>query len=175
MQQACDDFANHVSQSKRGVIMFEHKKLDGETYRVVPSTESFLAGDILEIRESIGSSKDPGTVNRVQYGVVGDRLVERCLPPESVGDRWSYDASDTPWWSAVNNPPHAGLVADFNSSLGGRQRVPLDQGHNVVAFGAAGEEVMLENGEYLLTRGTDGKEIRGRSLLETRQAYYAEG
>ena len=155
--------------------MFEHKKLDGETYRIIPSTDDFLGGEVLELRESIGANKDPATVNRVQYGVVGNRLVERCLPPESVGDRWSYDAPATPWWSTVNNPPHAGLVADFNSSQGGEQRVPLDQSHNVVAFGSAGEEVMLSNGEYAVTRASDGKAIKAGSLLETRQAYYEQG
>lgn len=154
--------------------MFEHQKLDGETFRVMPASETFLNGEVLELRETIGAEKDPNRINRVQYSVAGERLVERCLPPQSVGDRWGYDNADAPWWSLVNNPPHAGLVADFNSSLGGKQRVALDTAHNVIALAAKGEEVIMDSGgEYTLTRASDSKELRAKSMLELRQAYYA--
>lgn len=154
--------------------MFEHKNLDGEWNRIIPSTDPFVSPEVLEIRESINREKDPKATNRMQYAVVGDKLVERCLPPETIGERWSYDAWDTPWWLAVNNPPHAGLLADFNSSQGGKQRKPLEPGHNVVAFTSAGEEVTLQNGEYTVTRKTDEKEFKAPTLPELRQAYFAE-
>jgi hypothetical protein len=64
--------------------MFEHKHLDGQWNRIVPATETFLNGDILECRNNVGP--DPDQNSRQQYAVVGDRLVERCLPPLTIGD-----------------------------------------------------------------------------------------
>ena len=112
--------------------MFEHKNLDGEWNRIIPSNEAFLKGDILECRDTAGT--DAKAMSRRQYSVVGNRLVERCLPPETIGDFWSFDATGTPWWGSVKNPPHMGLIAEFNSHLGGEHRKPIDLAHNVVAF-----------------------------------------
>lgn len=154
--------------------MFEHKNLDGERNRIVPATDTFISGDVLEMRESIKKDDDPKATSRMQYGVVVDRLVERCLPPETIGDKWSYDNSDLPWWGTVNNPPHAGIIAEFNSHNGGKHRKPLEVDHNVVAFAALGEEVTFKNGEYTVIRKKDNKEIKAKTLLETRRAYYSE-
>lgn len=154
--------------------MFEHDKLDGEWSKVIPAMETFTSEDILEIRETISKDRDPKATSRIQYAVVGDRLVERNLPPETVGDKWGYDAWDTPWWASVNNPPHAGLIADFNSKNGGLQKKPLDLANNVVAFAAAGEAVTFKDGEYTVTREKDGKELKAASILDLRKEYYAD-
>lgn len=151
--------------------MFEHKNLDGNVNRIIPSTDVFLAGDILEVRDGIGSETD--SFVRVQFGVVGDRLVERCLPPESIGDHWSYDAGGIPWWGSVMNPPHAGIVADFNNHNGGLQRKPLETDHNVVAFASEGEEILFDNGTYKMTRKSDNAELAAASILELRKLYFA--
>jgi hypothetical protein len=152
--------------------MFEHDKLDGEWHKVIPAMEPFTTDSILEIRESISKERDPKATSRTQYSVVGDRLVERNLPPESIGDKWGYDAWDTPWWSTVNNPPHAGLLADFNSHSGGLQKAPLDKANNVVGFAAAGEPITFAKGEYQVTREKDGTELKATGMLELRKAYY---
>lgn len=149
--------------------MFEHKELDGTQNRLIPPTEGFLAGEVLECREG---KLEPEQNNRAQFGVVGDRLVERCLPPESVGDHWSYDVA-SPWWGTVNNPPHAGLVAEYNSHTGGQYRFILDTEHNVVAFAGEGEEVLLSGNEYTVTRKSDNAELKANSILELRKLYYA--
>jgi hypothetical protein len=151
--------------------MFEHKHLDDKWNRVVPATDSFLSGDILECRDSVG--KEPETVSRRQYGVVGDRLVERCLPPQAIGDAWSYDSAGLPWWGAVNNPPHMGIVAEFNTHNGGLHRKPLDLAHNVVAFASAGEEITFADGIYTVTRQSDAAELKAPSILELRKLYFA--
>jgi len=153
--------------------MFEHDKVDGEWVKVIPAMESFTTDSILEIRESISKERDPKTTSRTQYSVVGDRLVERNLPPESVGDKWGYDDCDVPWWGSVNNPPHAGLIADFNKHNGGLQKKPLDLGNNVVAFTSAGEEITFAGGQYSVTRQKDGAELTAGSILDLRKAYYA--
>jgi hypothetical protein len=154
--------------------MFEHDMLDDEWHKVIPAMEPFTTENILEIRDSINKQRDPKATSRTQYAVVGDRLVERNLPPETIGDTWSYDAWDTPWWHAVNNPPHAGLLADFNSHNGGLQRQPLDRDNNVVGFAAAGEPVTFQQGEYLVSREKDGMELKAASMLELRKAYYED-
>jgi hypothetical protein len=155
-------------------MMFEHDKLDGEWHKVIPAMDSFTSEEILEVRETINKERDPKATSRIQYAVVGDRLVERNLPPETVGDKWGYDAWDTPWWASVNNPPHAGLIADFNKSFGGLQKKPLDKDNNVVAFGASGEEVVFKDGTYTVTRAKDSKEMTASSILDLRKEYYAD-
>ena len=152
--------------------MFEHKNLDGEWNRIIPSNEAFLKGDILECRDTAGT--DAKAMSRRQYSVVGDRLVERCLPPETIGDFWSFDATGTPWWGSVKNPPHMGLIAEFNSHLGGEHRKPIDLAHNVVAFATAGEEVTFANGIYTVVRKSDDKEITANSLIDLRLQYAAD-
>jgi len=152
--------------------MFEHKHLDGEWNRVLPATASYLDKEILEIRDNVSPKCKPETSNRKQYSVIGEQLVERCLPPESVGDRWAYDAADVSWWTRVNNPPHMGIIAAFNEYLGGKHRLPLIPEQNVVAYAGSGEQVLLKGGKYVVTRGSDNKEIFAESLLLARQAYY---
>lgn len=53
--------------------MFEHKNLDGKWNRIIPSTDVFLNGDVLECRETVGS--EPEKISRQQYAGVGKRLV----------------------------------------------------------------------------------------------------
>ncbi|MGR8935559.1 MAG: hypothetical protein ACU837_14385 [Gammaproteobacteria bacterium] len=151
--------------------MFEHKSLDGKWNRVIPSTETFLNGDILECRDTVGS--EPEKISRQQYAVIGNRLVERCLPPESVGDSWSYDGGKLPWWDSVKNPPHMGIIADFNSYNGGLHRIPLDAKHNVVGFASEGEEVILINGQYTVKRKNDDQALNAASMRELRELYFA--
>lgn len=152
--------------------MFEHKNLDGEWNRVISASENFLAGDVLELRDS--ASKETAASNRRQYAVVGDRLVERCLPPETVGDKWSYDAADKPWWVSVNNPPHVGIVASFNEHNGGKHRQVLQKENNVVAFAAQGEAITFADGAYTTTRSSDSKAISAATLPELRNLYFAD-
>lgn len=151
--------------------MFEHKNLDGKWNRVIPSTDVFLKGDILECRETVGS--EPEKISRQQYAVIDDRLVERCLPPESMGDTWSHDAGKSPWWGTVNNPPHMGILADFNSYNGGLYRFPLDVNHNVVGFAGEGEEILLVNGKYAVKRKSDDKELSAPSMRALQELYFA--
>lgn len=150
--------------------MFEHKTLDGKWNRVVPACEDFTKTELLECRDSLGGDADAAARN--QFSVIGDLLVERCLPPQGKGDVWSYDAGGLPWWGVVNNPPHAGLVADFNAHLGGLYRKPLDLAHNVVAFAAAGEEILFTDGVYKVVRKSDEQELSAASLLELRKLYF---
>jgi hypothetical protein len=154
--------------------MFEHKHLDGQWNRILPGSDSFLSQEILEIRDNVSPNCTPETSSRKQYGVIGEQLVERCLPPENVGDRWSYDAFDVSWWTRVNNPPHMGIIAEFNEKQGGKHRIPLDTGDNVVAYTAAGEKVYLKQGQYFVIRSKDSKEITAASLIDTRRAYYED-
>lgn len=59
--------------------MFEHEKLDGEKFRIVPVAGSFIKEAILELREpKNGAAHD--AANRQQYAVAEDVLVERFLP-----------------------------------------------------------------------------------------------
>ncbi len=151
--------------------MFEHKNLDGKWNRVVPSSDPFLKGNILECRETMGS--EPEKNSRQQYAVVGERLVERCLPPESIGDTWSYHAGKLPWWDSVKNPPHIGIVAEFNTYNGGLHRIPFDLNHNVVGFASEGEEIILIKGAYTVKRKSDDKEISAPSMQQLRELYFA--
>ncbi len=151
--------------------MFEHKNLDGKWNRVIPSTDVFLNGDILECRETVGA--EPEKISRQQYAVVGNRLVERSLPPESIGDTWSHDDGKSPWWGSVNNPPHMGIIADFNSHNGGLHRIPLDVTHNVIGFASEGEEIILTKGSYTVKRKNDDKELSAPSMRELRELYFA--
>ncbi|MCQ8104853.1 hypothetical protein NP590_12120 [Methylomonas sp. SURF-2] len=151
--------------------MFEHKNLDGVWNRVLSATDAFLNGDILECRETLGA--EPEKISRMQYAVVGQRLVERCLPPEALGETWTHDAGKLPWWDSVKNPPHAGIIADFNSHGGGLHRIPLDASHNVVGFAGDGEEILLVNGMYTVNRKSDGQTLSAKSMLELRGLYFA--
>lgn len=152
--------------------MFEHQTLDGEWKCVVKANQTFLNSDILELKES--ASGESAASTRRQYAVIGDRLVERCLPPATVGDRWSHDATDEPWWTSVNNPPHVGVVASFNSHYGGLQRKPVDKTHFVLAFAAEGEEVTFADGAYSVKRNKDGKQISAPTLPDLREKYFAD-
>jgi hypothetical protein len=126
------------------------------------------------MRDNVSPNCSPETSSRKQYGVIGDQLVERCLPPENIGDRWSYDAFDMSWWTRVNNPPHMGIIAEFNETQGGKYRNPLNTDENVVAYTTAGEKVFLKQGQYIVTRGKDNKEITADSLIDARRAYYED-
>jgi len=151
--------------------MFEHKHLDGEANRIIPAPDAFISGDVLERRE--GLVKDLKALSRLQYGVVDALLVERCLPPETIGDTWSHDNLAAPWWTKVMNPPHMGIVAEFNLQSGGLHRKALDQAHNVVAYGGEGEEVLFSGGLYSMTRKRDGQGLSAPNLVELRKLYYA--
>lgn len=151
--------------------MFEHKDLDGTQNRLIPATEGFVSGEVLECL--LGKTTEDGKNSRLQFGVIGDRLVERGLPPTSIGEYWSFDTPAAPWWTTVNNPPHAGLVAEYNKHSGGQYRIPLDVTHNVVAFAAAGEEVILTEGGYKVVRESDGAELSAATILELRKLYFA--
>ena len=145
--------------------MFEHAALNGEKHRLLKAVETFTVPEILESRET--------QAGRLQHTVVGALLVERYLPPEAKGDTWPHDAVGTPWWTVVSHPPHAGLVADFNSAMGGTYMRKLDPKKNVVAFAEQGEEVIMEKGEYAVVRIKDGQEIRKPDLVSLRAAYYS--
>lgn len=154
--------------------MFQHAKLDGEWCRLIPAMESFTQEEVLEIRESHNSSSAPEAIARTQYAVIEGRLAERSLPPESIGDTWSFDPWDKPWWGLVNNPPHAGLVADFNSYSGGAYRKALDKENDVKAWGGAGEPVTFADGMYIVVRQKDGATLTAPTVVELRKLYYAD-
>lgn len=145
--------------------MFEHAEIKGEKHRVLAAAEPFTAPEILESRET--------AAGRLQHTVVSALLVERYLPPEPKGDTWPHDAVGTPWWTVVARPPHVGLVADFNSAMGGTYIRKLDPKKNVVAFAAQGEEVLMDKGEYCVVRASDNQEIRKLNLVALRASYYA--
>ncbi len=151
--------------------MFEHKELDGVKVRLLPATEAFINEEVLEKRESRNSDAIEA-IARQQYGVVGSVLVERYLPPETVGTAWSHDPG-TPWWEVVGHPPHAGLVADFNKAKGGEYRRVLKTDNNVVAYAEQGEEVVFGAGEYKVVRKSDSAALSAASLAKLRTAYYA--
>lgn len=151
--------------------MFEHKELDGVKNRLLPATDAFINEDILEKRESRNADAIEA-IARQQYGVAGTVLVERYLPPETVGTSWSHDPA-TPWWEVVGHPPHAGLVADFNKAKGGEYLRKLAPTHNVVAYAEQGEEVLFSAGTYSVTRKSDGQSFSANSLAKLRTAYYS--
>jgi hypothetical protein len=150
--------------------MFEHKNIDGAWNRVVSSNDAFLNGDILECRDMVGS--EPEKISRMQFAVVGQRLVERCLPPEALSETWAQDAGKLPWWISVKNPPHAGIIADFNSHNGGLHRIPFDATHNVVGFAYEGEEIVFTKGIYKVSRKSDGNELSANSMSQLRELYF---
>ena len=151
--------------------MFEHKEVDGEKRRVLPAPDSFINEEILEVREP-RNGEASNTIARQQYGVAGDVLVERYLPPETIGDAWAHDPK-TPWWEVVGHPPHAGVVADFNKAKGGNYKRVLVKDHNVVAYTDQGEEVLFTAGQYSVTRKSDGEALSQPSLMALRASYYA--
>jgi len=152
--------------------MFEHQNLDGTQHRCIPATESFITVDVLEIRDA-KNGRDVTQVSRQQYGVANGALIERYLPPESLGDAWPHDAVATPWWDVVGHPPHAGIVADYNAASGGAYKRKLDRDNNVVAFTASGEAVTMAAGVYSVLRTSDNQTVSGPTLVALRAAYYA--
>lgn len=153
--------------------MFEHKLLDGSKIRIITIDDGFVKPEVLEIRDPKNGA--PVTeACRTQYGVVEGVLVERYLPPENLGDAWAYDNVASPWWAVVGHPPHGGIVADYNKYIGGNYRRQLDPEKNVVAYGAAGEEVTFDGVDYSLTRKTDAMLLQGRKLADLRQSYYSQ-
>lgn len=152
--------------------MFEHKNLDGQWNRVISASEAFVNSEVLELRDA--TTKDPKTSSRRQFSIIGDRLVERCLPPETVGDKWSHDAADIPWWVSVNNPPHVGIVASFNEVNGGKHRQIFQKDNNIVAYAAEGEAITFAEGLYATTRQKDAKAITAPTLIELRNLYFAQ-
>lgn len=152
--------------------MFEHKQLDGEKCRIIKVDKDFLKPEVLELRDPQNSTTIANAC-RTQYGVIGEVLVERYLPPESSGDQWSHDNSASPWWSVVGHPPHGGVVADFNKYIGGAYRRTLNPEHNIVAFAEAGEEVTFDGVDYIVTRSSDATELRGNKMVALRQQYYS--
>ena len=152
--------------------MFEHETIDNQKLRVLPASDTFVNQDVLELREP-KNGQGLEVTSRLQHAVVGNVLVERFLPPESIGDTWPHDASAAPWWEVVSHPPHGGVVAKFNAALGGSYQRELDPKHNVVAFAGNGEEVLMEKAEYVVVRNSDQQALRAPSILALRKAYYA--
>ena len=152
--------------------MFEHKQLDGEKCRILNSDKDYLRAEILEIRDPKNSAPSNDAC-RTQYGVIGEVLVERYLPPESKGDSWLHDNVASPWWSVVGHPPHGGIVADFNKYIGGAYHRTLNKENNVVAFAENGEEVVFDVRDYKVVRGSDSQALQGEKLATLRQQYYS--
>lgn len=152
--------------------MFEHQALDNEKLRVIPATAAFINESVLECREP-KNGQSIKAAGRQQHAVAGTVLVERFLPPENIGDAWPHDASAAPWWEVVGHPPHGGVVADFNTVLGGAYHRELDPNKNVVAYADQGEEVILVNDVYTVVRASDQQELSAPSMLKLREAYYA--
>lgn len=149
--------------------MFEHTSLDGEKLRLIESTQTFVP-EILEVRE-VPSGKDVSHSGRLQHTVIASTLVNRFLPPERVGQTWPHDANGDPWWEVVSHPPHGGVVADFNKLHGGAYPRVLNAKHQVVAYGAQGEEVLIHNGRYSVTRASDQKTLEAADLGSLRRLY----
>ena len=152
--------------------MFEHKLLDGEKCRLIEFPESIVKPEVLEIRDPKNDDSLDKTC-RYQYGVVEDVLVERYLPPESVGDAWTHDNVATPWWNVVGHPPHGGIVADFNKYIGGNYHRTLNPKQNIVAYADAGEPVVFDGSEYVVTRSNDSAELRSSKIPSLREQYYS--
>ncbi|WP_317931628.1 hypothetical protein [Halioxenophilus sp. WMMB6] len=151
--------------------MFEHKDLDGQKHRVLDADKEFLSGAILETREP-KNGQAIESAGRAQHAVVEGSLVERFLPPETIGEKWSHEPS-TAWWEVVGHPPHAGIVADFNSFQGGAYHRTLNPADNLVAFAEQGERVVMSGSAYSVVRSSDGTTLEQPSLLALRAAYYA--
>jgi hypothetical protein len=149
--------------------VFEHKSLDGQKLRVVSSTQGFVP-EILEVREP-PAGRDVAKAGRLQHAVVSNTLVSRYLPPESMGLTWPNDANGEPWWEVVNHPPHGGVVAEFNRVHNGAYPRVLDPKHQVVAYASAGEEVLIANGRYSVTRAADKKRLEAPDLGTLRSLY----
>lgn len=152
--------------------MFEHKLLDGEKLRVLAVDQNFIKPEVLEIRDP-KNAESIDSACRAQYGVIGEVLVERYLPPATIGDAWPHDNVASPWWEVVGHPPHGGIVADFNKYIGGIYRRKLDPGRNVVAYAEEGEEVVLDSGELVVKRKRDDQELRQKNIGQLRQSYYS--
>jgi len=152
--------------------MFEHQAIDNQKLRLLPASDAFINESVLEVREpKNGQSLEKAA--RQQHAVAGTVVVERFLPPESTGDAWPHDACAAPWWEVVGHPPHGGVVADFNNALGGAYRRELDPKKNIVAYAAAGEDVILAKGQYSVVRSSDQQELSAPTLLKLRAAYYS--
>ena len=152
--------------------MFQHDAIDDKKIRIIPASDAFINQEILEIREPKNGLPLEATA-RQQHAVIGGVLVERFLPPEKIGENWPHDSLAAPWWEVVGHPPHGGIVAKFNTALGGSYERELDPKHNVVAYAGVGEEVWIERDEYVVTRDTDQQELRAKSMLELRKTYYS--
>jgi hypothetical protein len=152
--------------------VFKHEKLDGEKFRVIPVSGSFIKESILELREPKNWAAYEAA-NRQQYAVAEDTLVERFLPPQTKGDSWPHDALGTVWWEVVSHPPHGGIISTFNSALGGTYMRELKPENNVVAFAEQGEEIVMASGEYVVIREKDKQELRAPSLLALRRCYFS--
>ncbi len=152
--------------------MFEHDAIDNKKLRLVAANDTFINESILELREPKNGQSLEST-SRQQHAVAGTVCVERFLPPESIGDAWPHDAKAAPWWEVVGHPPHGGVIASFNTALGGAYKRQLDPKKNVVAYAGAGEEVILDKTEYVVVRGSDQQELRASSMLALRAAYYS--
>ncbi len=151
--------------------MFEHKYLDGEKHRIVQAPQAFLKEVVLETREP-RLGEGVAAAGRHQHAVLGEVLVERFLPPETVGDSWSHDPG-TLWWEVVGHPPHGGIVADFNRAIGGQYKRELVPDRNVVAYAENGEEVVLSAAQYKVVRASDGQELVAPTLVKLRSLYYS--
>lgn len=152
--------------------MFEHKDLDSVRARLLPPIEAFVQAEVLELREP-KTGDEPTAAARTQYGVIDGVLVERYLPPETVGTAWAHDAFAAPWWEVVGHPPHGGIVADYNKASGGAYRRKLDPANNIVAYAQEGEAVTMAAGTYKVVRKNDSAELIKLTITALRAAYYA--
>ncbi|MFT3931158.1 MAG: hypothetical protein QM709_12770 [Spongiibacteraceae bacterium] len=152
--------------------MFEHTEVNGVGARLLPPTDTFVSTEVLEIRDPKNGA-EPTAAPRTQYGVIEGVLVERYLPPETVGAAWSHDPVAAPWWEVVGHPPHGGLVADYNKASGGAYRRKLDPANNIVAYAQNGEAVTMAAGTYKVVRKADSAELVKPTIQALRAAYYS--
>lgn len=88
-----------------------HDEIDGVWNCLLPD-------GTLEMRNpNEGQSWDAEKKSRYQYRVVDGLLIERRLPPESVGDAWRD--TGVPEWAIIEYPAHVGLLRDYWQSHGG--------------------------------------------------------